>query len=109
MVFHRSPGSAHLGGLLKLDSCWEFPGGLVVRIPGFHCHDLGSVPNQGTEILKIMLINQEEKKKLKSRFLQGTPDMGVILSSAALECVLDFGICANKFLRWLFTWEIAGS
>ena len=29
---------------------WEFPGDLVVSIPGFHCHGLGSVPGQGTEI-----------------------------------------------------------
>ena len=28
----------------------EFPGGLVVRIPGFPCHDPGSIPGQGTEI-----------------------------------------------------------
>ena len=28
----------------------EFPGGLVVRILGFHCHGLGSIPSQGTEI-----------------------------------------------------------
>ena len=27
----------------------EFPGGLVVRIPGFHCRGPGSVPGQGTE------------------------------------------------------------
>ena len=29
----------------------EFPGGLVVRIPGFHCHGLGSIPGQRTKIL----------------------------------------------------------
>ena len=28
----------------------EFPGGLVVRILGFHSWDQGSVPGQGTEI-----------------------------------------------------------
>ena len=28
----------------------EFPGGLVVRILGFHCHGPGSIPGQGTEI-----------------------------------------------------------
>lgn len=30
---------------------WEFPGGLLVRIPGFHYHGLGSISGQGTEIL----------------------------------------------------------
>lgn len=29
----------------------EFPGGLVVRIPDFHCHGLGSSPGWGTESL----------------------------------------------------------
>ena len=28
---------------------WEFPGGPVVRILGFHCHGPGSTPGQGTE------------------------------------------------------------
>ena len=28
-----------------------FSGGLVVRIPGFHCHGMGSIRGQGTEIL----------------------------------------------------------
>ena len=34
----------------------EFPGGLVVRILGFHCCGPGSIPHQGTE-------NPKEKKK----------------------------------------------
>ena len=29
---------------------WEFPGGLVVRIVGFHCSGLGSNSGQGTGI-----------------------------------------------------------
>ena len=28
----------------------EFPGDLVLRIPQFHCHGLGSIPGRGTEI-----------------------------------------------------------
>ena len=32
----------------------EFPGGLVVRIPGFHCNGPGSISGQGTEIPQIM-------------------------------------------------------
>ena len=35
---------------LILKFTYEFPGGLVVRIPGFHCHGPGSVPGWGTEI-----------------------------------------------------------
>ena len=30
----------------------EFPGGLVVRIPGFLCHGPGLIPGWGTEILQ---------------------------------------------------------
>ena len=33
-------------------SC-KFPGGIVVRILGFHCHGLGSVPGQGPEISQV--------------------------------------------------------
>ena len=29
----------------------EFPGGLEIRIPGFHCHGLPSVPGQETKVL----------------------------------------------------------
>ena len=28
----------------------EFPGGLVIGIPGFHCFGPGSIPSLGTEI-----------------------------------------------------------
>ena len=40
----------------------EFPGGLVVRIPGFHCHGLGSIPGWGTEIPQDMWCGQKKKK-----------------------------------------------
>ena len=30
----------------------EFPDGIVVRIPGFHCRGLGSISGWGTEILQ---------------------------------------------------------
>ena len=42
----------------------EFPAGLVVRIPGAHCHGLGSIPGQGTEIPQAA---QPGKKKKNSR------------------------------------------
>ena len=31
----------------------ELPGGLVVRITGFHCCTLGSIPSRGTEIPQL--------------------------------------------------------
>ena len=42
----------------------EFPGGLVVRILGFHCHGLGSIPSQRTEILQAMRRGQKKKRKI---------------------------------------------
>ena len=46
---------------LKCDPSWEFPGGPVVRTWFFNCRDLGSVPDQGTKILKGMKHYQKEK------------------------------------------------
>ena len=40
----------------------EFPGGLVVRIQGFHCHGPGSISGRGTESHKPC----GQKKKQKS-------------------------------------------
>ena len=41
----------------------EFPGGLVVRIPGFHCGGPGSIPGQGTEILQATRHGQKKKRE----------------------------------------------
>ena len=58
----------------------------MLRIPGFYCHGLGSIPSQGTEILKIMLINQEKKKKTKKVGSCKEPwTWGITLFSEALE------------------------
>ena len=51
---------------LKNVMLWEFPGGLVVKIPGFHCHSLGSVPGRGTEILQAARCGQKKKVMLCS-------------------------------------------
>ena len=44
-------------------SSWEFPGGLVVRIPDFHCCGVGSIPGWGTEIPQAARRGQKKKKK----------------------------------------------
>ena len=41
---------------------WEFPGGLVVRILGFHWH---SIPCGGTEILQDCGVTKGIKKNLR--------------------------------------------
>ena len=46
---------------LKSQGIWEFPGGLVVRILGFHCS--GSIPDQGAEILQAVWRGFKKKKK----------------------------------------------
>ena len=45
----------------------EFPGSLVVRIQGFHCCGLGSIPGQGTEILQAAQHGEKKRKKEKRR------------------------------------------
>lgn len=39
----------------------KFPGGLVVKIPGFQCGDPGSIPDKGTEILQAQQHDQKNK------------------------------------------------
>ena len=47
----------------KLTRLGEFPGGLVVRILGFHCRGLGSASDWRTEILQAMKYGGKKKKK----------------------------------------------
>ena len=56
--------SAQRKSMLELyqSSLEKFPGGLVVRILGFHCCNLGSVPGWGSEIPQAM---QCGKNKIK--------------------------------------------
>lgn len=42
---------------------WEFPGGLVIRILGFHCHCLGSIPDE--ELRSYKLLSERKRKKKK--------------------------------------------
>ena len=56
------------GTFLKI-AFGEFPGGLVVRILGFHCHGLGSIPGQGTEIPQATWCGQKKRKKKKIAFV----------------------------------------
>ena len=42
---------------------WEFHGGLVLRIPDFHCHGLGSMLGWGTKILQVAQHGQKYKKR----------------------------------------------
>lgn len=38
----------------------NFPGGLLARILGFHCHGLGSIPGWGTENLQAALCTKKK-------------------------------------------------
>lgn len=44
------------GVLRKIVADWEFPGGLVVRILGFHCRVSGSILDLRTEILQDLQV-----------------------------------------------------
>ena len=50
---------------IKKANSREVPGGLVVRIPGFHCRSRGSVPGQGTEIPQASRHSQNKNQKTK--------------------------------------------
>ena len=41
----------------------EFPGGIVVRIPGFHCHGPGSISGWGTKVLQATQLMAQPNKK----------------------------------------------
>ena len=43
------------------EGLWKFPGGQVVRTWSCHCYGLGSIPDQGTEILQAMKYGQRER------------------------------------------------
>lgn len=63
----RSPYKEQKLGNLKasnrIDKLWEFPGSLVVRLPGFHCGSWGSVPGRGTELTQAVWPGQKNKNK----------------------------------------------
>ena len=46
-------------------------GGLVVRIPGFHCRGRGSIPHHGTEILQAVH-HGKKKKKVTEKYDDGS-------------------------------------
>ena len=52
---------------LKRQGFQEFPGGLVVRILGFHCCGLGSIPGWVTEIPQASGEAKKKKKKKKKK------------------------------------------
>ena len=43
----------------------EFSCGLMVRIPGDHCHGPNSVPGWGTEILQAVQHSEKKKRMLR--------------------------------------------
>ena len=60
--------SSNAKGKMKVRVCGgrqggEFPGGLVVRIPGIHCCGPGSVPAWTTKILQAKKRKKERKRK----------------------------------------------
>ena len=46
----------------KRTNLGELPGGLVVRILGFYCHDPGSIPGGG-KFLQAVWFDQKKKKQ----------------------------------------------
>ena len=69
------------------------PGGLIIRILGFHCHGPGSVPGEETEILQAL---KHSKKQSKTVWALGPdyPSPSPVHSFPALMSLdLSFPIC----------------
>ena len=65
--FPRTCGH-HSLRVLKICKLSKLPGGLVVRIPGIHCHGPGSVPTQGAEIQPPIHLGRKKKEKNQKLF-----------------------------------------
>ena len=53
---------------------WEFPGGLVIRILGFHCHCLGSIPDEELRSYKLLSERKRKKKNPPNLVKKGMKD-----------------------------------
>ena len=51
----------------------ELPGGLVLRIPGFHCCGLVSIPGLGTEIPEAAWLGKRTTTKTPTQFALPVP------------------------------------
>ena len=50
---------------IQINKIRDFPGGLVVRIPGFQCSGLGPIPDQG-RFHKLHGIAKKKEKKIRN-------------------------------------------
>ena len=74
---------------LQAISSWEFPGGLVVRILGFHRSGPGTIPGQRTEILQAMLCGQKKKKNQELPTPSTPPRPAPIVSKNCYRLILN--------------------
>ena len=58
---------------IKEFSYGDFPGSPVVKTPCFDCRGMGSIPGQGTKILRAARHGQKKKKIPLSIKKKGTP------------------------------------
>lgn len=68
--------------IIKINYC-EFPDGLVVRIPSFHCHDLGSIL---VKELRSQKMGSSAKKKKKKSVAIPTPLLFIKFLSPLSTC-----------------------
>ena len=61
---------------------WEFPSGLVIRILGFHCRGLDSIPGQRSEIPEASQSDQKKKAEAQR-------DICVLLLAATLLTIIN--------------------
>ena len=91
----------------------EFSGGLVVRIPGFHCqgpmgfhcHGPGSIHGWGTEILQAMRYGKKKKKKKReNKSHSQVKDRGLRRNQHCQH--LELRILASRIVReWILLFK----
>lgn len=60
----------------------------MVRIPGFHYHSPGSIPDWGTEILQATQCRQKKKRKRKS-FTGDSSEQPRLITTLTMEKTQD--------------------
>ena len=65
----------------------------MVKIPGFHCRSLSSIPDQGTEVPQVVQHSSKKKKREENIFLILTvriQKVHLTTSKSAADCCLNF-------------------
>ena len=87
------------GQIWHIEIQWgEFPGGLVVRIPGFHCCGPGSIPGWETEIAQAA--QPKEKRKKRKEIQWGRCVLPLLCITVSQEAVFLHGTWKGELMEF---------